>query len=105
MITVGNLVLKIPHPVGKVVGAVLIIAGSALKVYVSAEGAEPVEVHISLTRDQLREVQEAIAMGDKNITVTQVDGQKDVFQLADGGTVPHWRPTTQPAITAPRELR
>jgi hypothetical protein len=91
MITIGGLVLLIPHPLGKIIGAALTVGGAGLKIYMATKDGKKKETEIELTEEQRRKIKQSQAAGDK-IIVTQADGQKDEFYFA-GPDLRDIRPT------------
>jgi hypothetical protein len=82
VIVIGNLVLKIPHFVGKVVGVFLISGGAILKVIVANLRGESVGVDLELTPDQILQIQKAIHSGQA-AKVTQLDGSASVLKIEE----------------------
>jgi hypothetical protein len=63
MITIGDLVLRIPHWSGKVIGVALITAGSFVKIYFEFSDKTRQDVDIELTPDQMEKIQKALGSG------------------------------------------
>jgi hypothetical protein len=65
MVTIGGLMLKIPHWLGKLVGVVLVSGGGALKFYFQCPDGHREEVSIELTDEQKKKIEAAVAKGQK----------------------------------------
>jgi hypothetical protein len=74
MITIGGLAFTIPHPLGKIIGAVLVCGGSVLKVIIAAGGGEKEEVVLKLTPEEAEKIRKALAASER-ARVTQPDGR------------------------------
>jgi hypothetical protein len=79
LIHIGGLVLKIPHLAGKIIGALLMSSGTALKLYVVTTEGLKSEVEIELTEEQQKKIREALEAG-KTFTVKQPDGSKETIK-------------------------
>ncbi|MBY0522908.1 MAG: hypothetical protein K2R98_05900 [Gemmataceae bacterium] len=79
MITIGTVILRIPHAAGKIIGTLLVSAGTALKITMAVPGGGTAEVTITLTEEQQKLINQALKEG-LTVKVTQSDGTK--------GTVP-----------------
>ncbi len=75
MISIGAVVLTIPHLLGKIIGAALVGGGSILKVYITLSDGGNDEVDLSLTPEQMEILRKAAARGQK-AKVVQPDGSK-----------------------------
>src|SRR5579872_2981141 len=65
IIAIGGLAILVKHPYALIVGATLVLAGSALKIYLATKDSDKGVVEIELTEDQKRKIEEAQARGEK----------------------------------------
>ncbi len=80
MIAIGGLVFSIHHPVGKIIGAVLVTAGGVLKVIIAAASGDRKEVVLQLTPDEVEKVQKALAAGER-AKARQPDGTSTEIEV------------------------
>ncbi len=75
LITIGELVLKIPHLSGKIIGVFLVGAGVALRFQVQTSKGSTRSIEIKLTDEQMAQLREALAE-DVEVHVKQPDGKE-----------------------------
>jgi hypothetical protein len=76
MIAIGGLAILVKHPYAMIAGVVLVAGGAALKVYVATKDGNKIEEELPLTDQQRREIQDALARGEK-FRVRQPDGSNE----------------------------
>lgn len=76
LIEIGGLVFNIPHYMGKVVGAALVVGGSGLKIFFALSSNRQDEDEIPITEDQGRVISQSLRAGTQFI-VTDPTGKRE----------------------------